>query len=233
MPKTGSIQESTAEVVAQKIRENILNGQLKPGSKLRETEICTWLQVSRTPVREAFRVLQSEGFVTHNPNYGVVVASLGVDDVTQLYKIRSVLEQISAYDAAVHITKEQIAELRKINEDLNFFDEMNPQKSSDLDLRFHSVIAQASRNNILIECLSGIYRRTAMVLRFIPFQKTRIARTCKEHADIISAMESGDSELAKKYMEIHFYKSTESLVEKAIDLFNNPVGCRRLKSAGL
>ncbi|MDR0718936.1 MAG: GntR family transcriptional regulator [Treponema sp.] len=219
MPKTSvekSVQESAAEAVAQRIRENIISGQLKPGNKLREAEICKWLQVSRTPVREAFRVLQSEGFVTHNPNYGVVVASLGVDDVVHLYKIRGVLEQISAYDAAVHITKEQIAELKKINEDLKIFDETDPQKSSDLDLRFHSVIAQASRNNILIECLSGIYRKTAMVLRLSPFQKARITQTCKEHTDIISAIESGDSELAKKYMEIHFYKSTDSLVKKAI-----------------
>jgi DNA-binding GntR family transcriptional regulator len=219
MFKAGTIkpnQESTAEFVARKIRESIISGQLRPGDKLREAEICKWLQVSRTPIREAFRVLQSEGFVNHSPNYGVVVASLGVDDVAHLYEIRGALEQISAYNAAAHITKEQIVELRKINEELNIFDEMNPEKSGDQDLRFHSVIAQASRNKILIECLSGIYRKTAMVLSFIPFQKARIAQTCKEHVDIINAMESGDSELAKKYMEIHFYKSTESLVKKAI-----------------
>jgi DNA-binding GntR family transcriptional regulator len=209
-------QESAAEIVAQRIRENIISGQLKPGNKLRETEICKWLQVSRTPIREAFRVLQSEGFVTHSPNYGVVVACLGVDDVAHLYRIRSALEQISAHDAAAHITKEQIAALKTINEDLSIFDETNPQRSSDLDLRFHSMIAQASLNNILVEYLSGIYRKTAMVLKFIPFQKVRIAQTYKEHTDIINALESGDGELAGKYMEIHFYKSTDSLIKKAI-----------------
>jgi DNA-binding GntR family transcriptional regulator len=216
-----SIQETTAELVAQKIRESIINGQLKPGNKLREVDICKWLNVSRTPIREAFRVLQSEGFVTHNPNYGVVVAPLEVDDVEHLYTIRGALEQISAYDAALHITKEQLSELKNINDVMSNFDEQNPQKSSDLDIQFHSVIMQASRNKILIECLSGIYRRTAMLLRFIPFKKTRIVQTCKEHADIINAMEGGDSELAKKYMEIHFYKSTESLVKKAI-AYNHP-----------
>jgi DNA-binding GntR family transcriptional regulator len=224
MPKSAVVkpfQESTAEVVAQKIRENIINGQLRPGDKVREADICKWLQVSRTPVREAFRVLQSEGFVIHNPNYGVVVATLEVDDVEHLYTIRGALEQISAYDAALHITKEQLSELKSINGVLGDFDELNPQKSGDLDIQFHSVIMQASRNKILIECLSGIYRSTAIILRFIPFKETRIVQTCKEHADIISAMESGDSELAKKYMEIHFYKSTDSLVKKAI-AYNQP-----------
>jgi DNA-binding GntR family transcriptional regulator len=224
MPKRTAVkssQESTAELVAQKIRENIISGQLKPGHKLREADICEWLQVSRTPIREAFRVLQSEGFVCHSPNYGVAVATLGVEDVEHLYKIRGALEQISAYDAVPRITGEQLSRLKSINEALGNFDEQNPQKSSDLDIQFHSEIAHASGNKILIECLSGIYRKTTMVLQFIPFQKNRIVQTCKEHADIIDAMESGDSELAKRYMEIHFYKSTESLIKKAI-AYNQP-----------
>jgi DNA-binding GntR family transcriptional regulator len=225
MLKTDTVrqnQESAAEVVAQKIRESIIGGQLKPGNKLREAEVCKWLQVSRTPIREAFRVLQSEGFVTHSPNYGVVVATLEVDDVEHLYTIRGVLEQISVYDAALHITKEQLSELKSINDTMSDFDDQNPQKAGDLDIQFHSAIMQASCNKILIECLSGIYRKTAMVLRFIPFQKARIPQTCREHADIISAMESGDAELAKKYMEIHFYKSTDSLVKKAIAYNQSP-----------
>nr|WP_255575542.1 GntR family transcriptional regulator [Caproiciproducens faecalis] len=213
---TKTVQESTSEVAAQKIRESIISGRLRPGDKLREADLCKWLKVSRTPVREAFRILQSEGFVTHNPNYGVMVATLGVDDVEHLYEIRSVLEQISVFDSTPHITQEQLDELKKINKTMSNFDEINPQKSCDLDLQFHTLIAQASQNQILIECLAGVYRKTSMVLQFIPFKKERIAQTCKEHADIISSMESRDSELAKKYMEIHFYKSTESLVKKAI-----------------
>jgi DNA-binding GntR family transcriptional regulator len=119
------------------------------------------------------------------------------------------------------MTQEQLSRLKSINEALGNFDEQNPQKSGDLDIQFHSLIVQASRNKILIECLSGIYRKTAIVLRFIPFQKERILQTCKEHADIIGAMEAGNAGLAKKYMEIHFYKSTDSLVKKAI-AYNQP-----------
>jgi DNA-binding GntR family transcriptional regulator len=215
------LMESTVEIITQKIRDHIISGQLKPGSKLREVNLSKWLQVSRTPIREAFRVLQAEGFLRHNPNYGVEVATLEVGEIENLYKIRDVLEQISVYDATTHITDDQLTELKNTNEALSNFDELNPQKSGDLDLHFHSLIAQASRNQVLIECLSLIYRKTIMILRFIPFQKTRIAQTCKEHSDIINAMEARDSELAKKYMGIHFYKSTESLVKKAI-AFNRP-----------
>lgn len=214
-------EDSISKVVAEKIREEIISGKLKPGDKLKEAFLSNQMQVSRTPIREAFRVLQSEGFLTYNPNCGVMVATLGVDDVSHLYEIRSVLEQISARYAALHISKEQLQELVSINEEIKNFDSLNPQRSSDLDLQFHNLIALASQNQILIDCLSVIFMKTAMVLRFIPFKKERIANTYKEHEDIILALTSGDSGLAQKYMEIHFYNSTKSLIRKAIDFNQN------------
>lgn len=208
--------ESISKIVSQKIREDIIDGKLKSGDKLKENDLVKRMQVSRTPIREAFRILQSEGFITYNPNCGVVVATLGVDDVAHLYEIRGVLEQLSAFHATTHITKAQLQKLTEINAEIRNFDVLNPQRSSDLDLQFHGTIAEASQNQVLIDCLSGVFSKTSMVLRFIPFKKERIAETCKEHEDIIQALRSGDSNLSKKYMEIHFYKSTKSLVKKAI-----------------
>ena len=214
--KTNS-EDSISKVVAEKIREEIINGKLKPGDKLKEAFLSKQMQVSRTPIREAFRVLQSEGFLIYNPNCGVMVATLGVEDVAHLYEIRSALEQISASHAARHISKEQLQELVRINEEIKNFDSLNPQRSSNLDLQFHNLIALASQNQILIDCLAVIFMKTAMVLRFIPFKRERIAKTYMEHEDIIHALTSKDSDLAQKYMEIHFYNSTKSLIKKAID----------------
>lgn len=210
-------EDSISKIVAERIREEIINGKLKPGDKLKEAYLSKQMEVSRTPIREAFRILQSEGFLTYNPNCGVMVATLGVDDVAHLYEIRSSLEQISASHAALHITEEQLQKLMQMNEEIKNFDLQNPQRSGDLDLQFHNLIALASQNQVLIDCLSVIFMKTAMVLRLIPFKKERIPKTYKEHEDLIYALKSGDSCLAQKYMELHFYNSTKSLVKKAID----------------
>lgn len=211
------VQESIAEMVAQKIREGIMNQTLKSGDKLREVELSNQLNVSRTPVREAFRILQSEGLVVHNPRSGVVVTSIGINDVVQLYEVRGVLEQLSVFSAASYITEEQLQEIKDINNKMLACAEDNPQDADDYDIQFHILLAKLSRNPILEEQLAILHRKTRMVLNFVPFQKGRIPYSCKEHQDIINALEQHEGEIARKYMDIHFQKSTKSLRNKIIE----------------
>lgn len=210
------VQESIAEMVAQKIRDDIMNRTLKSGDKIREVELSKQLNVSRTPVREAFRILQSEGLVVHNPRVGVVVTSIGINDVVQLYEVRGVLEQLSAYSAASHITEEQLVELKEINNKMRACAQENPEDADKYDIEFHIYIAKLSHNPILEEQLAILHRKTRMVLNFVPFQKGRIPYSCKEHDDIINALEQHEPEIVKKYMDIHFQKSTKSLRDKII-----------------
>ena len=215
------VQESIAEMVAQKIRDDIMNRTLKSGDKIREVELSKQLNVSRTPVREAFRILQSEGLVVHNPRVGVVVSSIGIDDVVQLYEVRGVLEQLSVYSAANYITEEQLNELREINNKMLACAEDSPEDADNYDIEFHIYIAKLSHNPILEEQLAILHRKTRMVLNFVPFQKGRIPYSCKEHEDIINALAQHEAEIAKKYMDIHFQKSTKSLRNKIIAYNSN------------
>lgn len=210
------IQSSTAEMVAQRIRDGIMSGQLKSGDKLREVELSKSMNVSRTPVREAFRILQSEGFVVHNPRAGVVVARIEPEDVVHLYQVRAVLEELSAYNAASRITQEHIKELRQINESMLSCAEKFPVQAREYDLDFHIALARQAGNPILEEQLAIVHRKTHIVLNFVPFQKARIPHSCKEHEDIICALEQHDEFAARRYMEIHFHKSTHSLKNKVI-----------------
>ncbi len=215
-------QTSIAEKVAQKIREWIMNQTVKSGDKLREVELSTQLNVSRTPVREAFRILQSEGLVVHNPRSGVVVASVGVDDAEQLYEVRGVLEVLSTLHAARNATAQLISELRNINAMMLSCAESAPEKAREYDLEFHITMARWANNPVLEDQLSILHRKTRIILNFVPFSKDRIPHSCKEHEDVIAAIERGESQVASKYMEIHFHESTKSLKNKVI-VYNNGI----------
>lgn len=215
-------QTSIAEMVAEKIRIWIMNQTLKSGDKLREVELSKQLNVSRTPVREAFRILQSEGLVVHNPRSGVVVASVGVNDVVQLYEVRGVLEVLSAYHAAQNTTQELVEELRRINSEMLRCAIDAPEKARECDLDFHITIARWANNPTLEDQLGILHRKTRIVLNFVPFSKDRIPYSCKEHDDVIAAIEEGKEDVASKYMEIHFHESTESLKNKVI-VYNSKI----------
>ena len=215
------VQKSIADMVAQKIREDIMSRKLKSEDKIKEVELSNQLNVSRTPIREAFRILQSEGLVVHNPRVGVVVASLDIDDVVQLYEVRGVLEQLAALNAADNVTDEDIQELVDINKKLLNCADESPEEADIYDIEFHIKIAKCSKNHILEEQLAILHRKTRMVLNFVPFQRGRIPFSYKEHEDVITALKNHEGQIAKNYMDIHFQRSTKSLRDKIVAYNSN------------
>ena len=118
MDKTTGVHQSTIggfksirQIVCQHIREQILSGELPPGSRLVETEIAAELGVSRTPLREAFRELESEGLIVYTRHQGVQVASLKLKDMEEIYEIRRVLEGLAARLAAMRRSGPDIDEM--------------------------------------------------------------------------------------------------------------------------
>ena len=196
---------STAQVVAQKIRKEIIDGIRKPGDKLREVELCKQFHISRTPIREALRILQSEGFAMHNPRSSVVVSKLEAEEIEKLYEVRRTLEVLSARWAAQNITDEQIDELIAVNEQIYRSQSFDAGAVDALDIKLHRMIANAAKSLVLIEHLENLYRKAAIVTRMVPFKKEQLEHMYKEHSDIIRALKIHASEAAEKYMEIHFY----------------------------
>lgn len=215
--------ESISEMICREVRESIVTRELRSGDKLREIEICKQYNVSRTPVREAFRILQSEGFVDYNPRTGVTVTILGPEDAIDLYEVRGSLEEISAFKAASLANDSDIRELKKINQNMLECTNNKPEDAIVYDIEFHAKIASITRNSILIKQLAQLHQKTRMVLSFVPFEGNRIPNSCREHQDIIMAIEHGEAQVARQYMGIHFTRSTASLKEKIIrynEIFN-------------
>lgn len=205
--------ESSAEYVAQKIRQDILDGYLSSGDKIREMELSAQLQVSRTPVREAFRVLQSEGFLTYNSGRGVVVAAINAEIAEQTWEVRSILESNAAAKAAQNITPEQLEELIAVQKAMEGLHPFDPHEYTRLDTRLHSLIACASGNAKLEENIHRLWLTSGLTRVFSTYGKKRANASCAEHGRVVHSIQMGDPILAKRYMEIHFSESIKTIVQ--------------------
>lgn len=205
----GLNSESNVNMIAQGIRNEISRKRYLPGMKVKEADICREFGVSRTPVREAFRLLQNEGILTYVPHCGVQVSQFGEKDLFDCLELRSSIEVLSARKAAENAAPEQIREARDINEQIRNYNPEDPSMTTMLDSRLHLCIARMGGNNYIVDALNRLYSSQVFGI-LLPFRGERVPYTYKEHTDILDAIEAHIPEVAAKYMEIHFYKSIES-----------------------
>ena len=145
------------DVVFNTLREAILRGDLVAGERLMELQLASKLGVSRTPIREAIRMLEQEGLAITIPRKGAIVAGMTEKDMQDVLEIREALEELSVQVACDKITEEEIAELQK-----NMKNFEHSLKSGDLkkmaqaDVEFHDVIYRATDNPKLISMLNNL-----------------------------------------------------------------------------
>jgi len=145
------------DVVFNKLRQEILTGKLKPGERLREIQLADKMGVSRTPIREAIRMLELEGLVRMLPRRGAEVAEITQKDLNDVIEVRTALEQLAIELACKHMTSSGI-DLLKENV-LEFEREMSSKdvsKLASIDVRFHDIIFEATDNKRLIQLLNNL-----------------------------------------------------------------------------
>ena len=129
------------EVVCESLREAIRNGTLKPGERLMEIQLAEQLGVSRTPVREAIRKLELEGYVIMMPRRGTYVANMSMSDISDIFEIRSALESLSNGLAAKRITPDELEHLQNLLVMLKpYVEQMDMEKIVELDIAFHDLL---------------------------------------------------------------------------------------------
>ena len=129
------------DVVFQTLRQAILRGTLQPGERLMEIHLAQKLGVSRTPVREAVRKLESEGYVVMIPRKGTYVASLSIQDVNDVFEIRSALEGMAAYYAALRASEEEIQQVKDFVETgARLWETSDLARTVAEDIQFHSML---------------------------------------------------------------------------------------------
>jgi DNA-binding GntR family transcriptional regulator len=204
------------EVIFDTLREAIITGELKPGERLMEVKLAEKMGVSRTPVREAIRMLELEGLVDMLPRKGAHVAELSVKDIMDVLEVRAAMDSLATRLAAERISDEEIKELKQIQmQFVSYSEKENLQGTIKKDVEFHELIYRASRNDRLLQITNNL-REQIQRFRVIYLKDySSPGNLIKEHEDIYNAISSRDAEMAQKYAQVHI-NNQEKVITKAI-----------------
>lgn len=202
------------ELVLEAIREAIVNGTLKPRERLMEIQLAEELGVSRTPIREALRKLELEGFIVMVPRKGAYVADLTFKDIADVFEIRAALEGLAAGLAAERITDEELENMeRLLVEKAEAIAEKDIEKLVAADTKFHEVLYQASRNQRLSAIISNL---RVQIQRFRTLSLSypgRSKQSLEEHRLIVEAIQSRDVQAAHQAAQDHIENAENGIIE--------------------
>lgn len=207
-------------LVADQLRTAILEGRYKPGEWLRQERLAQELNVSQMPVREALKELAAEGLIEHVPYRGVRVIEFSAEDIEDLYTHRAFLEGRAAACAAHAIRPEEVAELKRLQNEME--QNLAPEhvtRYRELNRRFHQLIYNASRREYLIRTLSQMWAAfpTMLIGNFAatadhPLPE-RDHSDSREHHAIIEALEEKNALKAETAMKEHILTTGRQLVQ--------------------
>ncbi|MCG8447853.1 MAG: GntR family transcriptional regulator [Hyphomicrobiales bacterium] len=205
-------RRSLHDELADRLRGLITGGTLKPGEKVPEKELCERFGVSRTPLREALKVLASEGMVTLTPNRGASVSSLTMKDLEDVFPVMGALEALAGEIACQEITDREIARIRRIHEEM-----VEHYEDGDLGSYFrrnreiHEAILDATRNATLQTTYRTLSARI-MTARYMANMTTeRWAQAVAEHEDILVALEARDGPWLSRLLKEHLAHKLETV----------------------
>ncbi|WP_028254571.1 GntR family transcriptional regulator [Veillonella magna] len=201
------------EVVSETLRQAIRDGIFKPGERLMEIPLSEELGVSRTPIREAIRKLELEGFVIMIPRRGTYVADISLKDISQVFEIRSALEELAGALAAERITAEEIEYLERMLVEIGtYIEKKDMDRIVEADVNFHEVLYKASRNERLVEIIHNLREQTLRFRTVSMNQPGRLAKTWEEHRLLVEAIADRDANKARKIARLHMEHSEQALL---------------------
>jgi len=207
-----SQRRSLSEETADKLRELILLERLPPGMHIPERDLAEVLGISRTPMREALRILESEGLVDHTPTRRSRVANPSVDELAQSMKVLATLEALAGELACMHASDSQITAIAALNQ--RMVEKSDAMSSIDFfktDMEFHTGIITASANAALVDTHAK-YNARLWRARFLSSRrKLGRAMTLQQHQDITAALRDRDVAAASRAMRDHIETAIENL----------------------
>jgi len=209
------VSRSASDVAAELIREAILDGRLEPGTRLKEEDLARELGTSRTPVREALLVLQTEGMIEALPNRGSVVRSHTREDLLDMYELRALLEGYATRRAAQRISAE---DLERLHESCKRFAKLRrggqlPELVRE-NLLFHNVILDAAGSERLSRMVRTVIELPLVYRSYIWYSKEQVAISEHYHKQVVAALESRDGDRAELIMKEHVLEARDFLVAK-------------------
>ncbi len=195
---------SIAEKLKLKLEQEILMFNLKPGERLDETKLAERYGTSRTPVREALRLLGAEGLVKIRAHRGAVVARLSITELVEMFEMMAVYEGVCARLAAQRATPEELAQILETHEFCRQRCEANDYDGYCVaNAHFHDALYQASHNSVLIRQTISTRNRLGAYRRFQLRRNNRLKDSFREHEAVIAAIRGGRADEADHIMREH------------------------------
>lgn len=208
-----SSSENQAALCYRELISRLQNGTIAPGDYLREQQVAEEFGISRTPVREALRKLETEGLTVAEPRLGMRVRVLDYAEVIELYEVREVHERAVARIAAVKATDIELLELKDIQA---AFEKArnNAGKMASLNQQFHFALLQMAKNRFLTRAVESMQRSMLVLGPSTLGDSKRASTAIKEHRTLIQALEKRDADKAESVMRTHLQNAQRSRIRQ-------------------
>ncbi|MEV7607831.1 GntR family transcriptional regulator [Paenarthrobacter sp. NPDC089322] len=208
----------TAQLIADQLREMIVQGGFSPGQQVNESALASQLNTSRGPLREALQRLCQEGILVSKRNRGVFVLELTTADVKEIYAVREAVELAAAntlLDSGPEQVADTVRELKGIIKDMaKQVAASDWQAIARLDMQFHTAFVSGTGNTRLIRIYETLAAETRMCILSLEVKYPRIDALVEEHQGILDLLEAGDREELQKAIKRHMSKAVEDLTSE-------------------
>lgn len=217
-----------AERAFQALQADITKGNIKPGSKISETELANHYGISRGPLREALQRLESRRLIERIPHVGTRVVSLNLKELLEIYQVREALEGLACRLAAENMSDDEIKQLAALLQKHAADAEIQAnhayfQKEGDLDFH-HQIVAGAKNDHLSKQIFSDMYHLLRLYRYQCSLSEGRPQRALKEHQAILEAISERDGDLAEMLMRKHIRQARNNIAQrydqKDFDLIN-------------
>jgi DNA-binding GntR family transcriptional regulator len=199
------------EIALDALRERISSGELAPGSRLRVEDLADDLAMSPTPIREALRLLQAAGLVDYRPHHGIVVAERTVDEIKDLFRLRSVLEPLALELAVPRLDEATLQRLERIHEQLAEAARANRGRAiARCNSDWHWTIYEASGSPLLVDIIHRLWE--AFPWRTMWALPGRSDLSLRQHAAMMKAIRQGDAARAAELLREHVVSGEATLL---------------------
>jgi len=205
---------SLTDQVYEYLSESIIEGKIEPGEKLVEKDLCQKFSISRSPLRECFRILEAEGLITINPRKGAYVTGFSRKDVEDVFLVREKLEGLAAKLAIRNLTEKDVTALDdliiKMDEAIKKRETKSFLQLNDL---FHNIFIKASNNEILEKTLKSLAKGIWFRIPFLYFQSpSALDLSNSKHKEIVEAFKKKDPVSVERSVEEHMEHSRNHLL---------------------
>jgi DNA-binding GntR family transcriptional regulator len=208
--------------LVERLRELIVEGALEPGARVPERQLCERFAVSRTPLREALKVLASEGLLELLPHRGARVTRLTAADLDEMFPVMGALEALAGELACARITETELAEVRALHYQMVLHATRGElPEYFRLNQRIHEAIMAAARNPTLARLYRGLAGRVRRARYLANMSKPRWDQAVAEHEAILAALEKRDGVALGRVLEAHLRNKCETVKESFLTL-NDP-----------